>query len=146
MLNIPSVESHDLNMPQSDFVPLADLIGIIYQIRDDYLNLCSKEYSESKGLYEDLTEGKFSFPIIHSIRSEPSSHRLISILQQKKKDPDLQKLAVASMEHTQSFQYCRDKLAILTLAARKLARDLDQGGSGKDYGIQKILDVLAQLD
>jgi geranylgeranyl diphosphate synthase, type III len=142
---MPFRATHITDTPPSDYVPLVDLIGIIYQIRDDYLNLCSKEYSKGKGLCEDLTEGKFSFPIIHSIRSQPSTHLLISILQQKTKDPNLQKLAVASMEHTQSFQYCREKLALLTQAARKLARDLD-GGMGRDHSIQEILEILARLD
>ncbi len=52
-----------------DFLPLADLIGLIFQIRDDYMNLQSKQYEDNKGFAEDLTEGKFSFPIIHAIRS-----------------------------------------------------------------------------
>jgi geranylgeranyl diphosphate synthase type 3 len=135
MYEIPKHKRHVTYTSHSNFILLADLIGIIYQIKDDYINLCSTEYSKGKGLCEDLTEGKFSFPIIHSIRSEPSSHRLLSLLQQKTKDPDLQKLAVACMENTQSFQYYRDKLSILTQAARKLAKDLDPGCKGKDRGI-----------
>ena len=52
-----------------DFLPLADIIGLLFQIRDDYMNLQSTEYADNKGFAEDLTEGKFSFPIIHAIRS-----------------------------------------------------------------------------
>ncbi|KAJ5727078.1 terpenoid synthase [Penicillium malachiteum] len=63
-----------------DRVDLVNVMGLIFQICDDYLNLCDMTYGKNKGLYEDLTEWKFSFPIIHSIRSNPSSHRLISIL------------------------------------------------------------------
>lgn len=50
-------------------IPLVNLIGLLFQIRDDYMNLQSGDYAENKGYCEDLTEGKFSFPIIHSIRS-----------------------------------------------------------------------------
>ncbi|KAG3193954.1 Geranylgeranyl pyrophosphate synthase, partial [Phytophthora cactorum] len=69
-----------------DCVPLVNLIGLIFQVRDDYMNLSSKEYSNNKGMCEDLTEGKFSFPVIHSIRSNPSNLQLVSILKQKTSD------------------------------------------------------------
>ena len=38
------------------------------------------QYTENKSFCEDLTEGKFSFPIIHGIHSDPGSTKLISIL------------------------------------------------------------------
>lgn len=52
----------------SDYIELVDLLGLYFQIRDDVINLQSKEYMETKGYCEDLTEGKYSFPIIHAIR------------------------------------------------------------------------------
>ena len=58
--------------------PLIDSIGLFFQIRDDYANLCSKEYADSKSFCEDLTEGKFSFPIIHSLKNT-NDKRLLSI-------------------------------------------------------------------
>jgi len=33
----------------------------------------------NKSFCEDLTEGKFSFPVIHSIHAAPHDRRLISI-------------------------------------------------------------------
>ncbi len=38
---------------------------------------------DNKGFCEDITEGKFSFPIIHAIRAGPHDHRLLSILKQR---------------------------------------------------------------
>ena len=38
------------------------------QIRDDYINLTSTDYAANKSFAEDLTEGKFSFPILHAIK------------------------------------------------------------------------------
>ena len=32
----------------------------------------------NKGFCEDITEGKFSFPIIHAVRSQPGNHQLLS--------------------------------------------------------------------
>jgi geranylgeranyl diphosphate synthase, type III len=60
-------------------VPLVNLIGILFQIRDDYQNLQDTQYTTNKGLCEDITEGKFSFPIVHAIRSRPDDRQLISI-------------------------------------------------------------------
>lgn len=53
-----------------DLIPLANALGILYQIRDDYLNLFSEEMFEQKGFADDLSEGKFSFPLIHAINYE----------------------------------------------------------------------------
>ena len=63
----------------SDYVPLVNLIGILFQIRDDYQNLQDTTYTNNKGLCEDITEGKFSFPIIHAILARPDDRQLISM-------------------------------------------------------------------
>jgi geranylgeranyl diphosphate synthase type 3 len=125
-----------------DCVPLANLVGLIFQIRDDYMNLSSKEYSNHKGMCEDLTEGKFSFPVIHSIRAEPNNLQLINILRQKPTDVQVKRYAVAYMESTGSFEYTRKVLAVLIERARKMAEDMDQG-EGRAQAIQKILDKMA---
>lgn len=62
-----------------NYAPIADLIGILFQIRDDYLNLQDPEYMNGKGLSEDITEGKFSFPMIHSISINPHDNQVISL-------------------------------------------------------------------
>ncbi|KAL3762380.1 hypothetical protein ACHAW5_000642 [Stephanodiscus triporus] len=50
-----------------DYVPLVNDLGLYFQIRDDLLNLADEEYMKGKSFCEDLTEGKFSYPIIHCI-------------------------------------------------------------------------------
>ncbi|VDO61612.1 unnamed protein product [Heligmosomoides polygyrus] len=56
-----------------DFRNLLRQMALFFQIRDDYLNLVSDDMAKQKSFAEDLTEGKFSFPIIHAIRSSPVS-------------------------------------------------------------------------
>ncbi|KAH8169273.1 polyprenyl synthetase domain-containing protein [Sarocladium implicatum] len=120
-------------------VPLVDLFGLIFQIRDDYMNLSSTEYSNNKGMCEDLTEGKFSFPVIHSIRTNPSNLQLVNILKQKTTDVQVKRYAVAYMESTGSFEYSRGVIAVLIERARKVAEELDDG-TGRAKAFQKILD------
>jgi geranylgeranyl pyrophosphate synthase len=59
---------------------------------------------------KDLTEGKFSFPIIHSINTAPGDTTLISILKQRSEDEAVKAYAVRYMESTGTFKYCRDNL------------------------------------
>ena len=131
-----------IDVANRDCVPLVNLIGIIFQIRDDYQNLSSPEYSHNKGLCEDLTEGKFSFPIIHSIRAEPGNLQLLNILKQKPYDEQVKRYAVAYMEGTGSFDYCRKVLATLTERARTLTEELDEDGK-KGKGVLRILDKMS---
>lgn len=124
-----------------DCVPLVNLIGLVFQIRDDYQNLQSTEYSENKGLAEDLTEGKFSFPVIHSIRSDPGNLQLINILKQRTSDEEVKRYAVKYMDGTGSFEYTLKVLDVLIQRARKVAEDIDNNrGEGRNKGIEMIID------
>ncbi|KAI6249691.1 Geranylgeranyl pyrophosphate synthase [Erysiphe necator] len=125
-----------------DCIPLVNLIGVIFQIRDDYQNLSSQDYSDNKGLCEDLTEGKFSFPIIHSIRARPDNMQLLNILKQKTNNEQVKRYAVSYMEETKSFEYCRKVLMTLIEKAKKMIAELDDG-SNQGQGILKILEKLA---
>lgn len=138
-LGIKLMQGESPHAETIDCVPLVNLIGLIFQIRDDYINLASKEYSAHKGMCEDLTEGKFSFPIIHSIRSNPSDLQLVSILKQKTSDIQVKRYAVTYMQRTGSFEYTRKVIATLIERARRLTMELDQG-RGKADGVMKILD------
>ncbi|ELU35580.1 polyprenyl synthetase domain-containing protein [Rhizoctonia solani AG-1 IA] len=64
--------------PKVDYVPLVNLIGVYFQIRDDYMNLQSGQYASNKGFAEDLTEGKFSFLVVHAVRADRSNRQVLS--------------------------------------------------------------------
>ncbi|OIW31542.1 hypothetical protein CONLIGDRAFT_572996 [Coniochaeta ligniaria NRRL 30616] len=127
-----------------DCVPLVNIIGLIFQIADDYKNLFSKEYTDNKGMCEDLTEGKFSFPVIHSIRSDPTNLQLLNILKQKTEDEGVKRYAVAYMERTGSFEYTRQVLDVLTVRARKMIDEVDEG-RGRAKGVHKILEKITAI-
>ncbi len=77
---------------EDEFCQLSRLMGIYFQIRDDYANLCLEEYAENKSFAEDFTEGKYSFPIIHAVSAkEPRGERIRSILKQRTTDIEVKK-------------------------------------------------------
>lgn len=114
-----------------DCVALVNVMGLVFQICDDYLNLSNTAYTENKGLCEDLTEGKFSFPIIHSIRSNPGNHQLINILRQKTKDDEVKRYALQYMGSTGSFKHTQNVVRELRERALQLIDEIETGGSGK---------------
>lgn len=112
--------------PDIDLIPLANLFGIIYQIQDDYLNLQSSDYSNNKGYCEDLTEGKFSFPIIHAIRYDTNNKELINILKQKTDDNRLKEYAVNYMKDvSQSFSHARTVIEKYHLEALEIIKQIN---------------------
>eukprot|EP01137_Pigoraptor_chileana_P031974 Opistho-2@1620 len=112
---------------RSDFNPILDALGLYFQIRDDYANLQSAEYTENKSFCEDLTEGKFSFPIIHSITTDTSTRELLNILRQRTTDNDLKKYCLECMRRTGSFEYTKNELKVLE--GRALDRIRELGGN-----------------
>ncbi|PWY77502.1 terpenoid synthase [Aspergillus heteromorphus CBS 117.55] len=130
-----------------DCVSLVNVMGLIFQICDDYLNLSSTTYTKNKGLCEDLTEGKFSFPIIHSIRSNPGNHQLISILKQKTKDEEVKLYAVSHMESTGSFAHTQGVVRELREKALALIDEIDgEQPDGRDEGamVRAILNKITE--
>lgn len=125
-------------------VPLVNVLGLIFQICDDYLNLSNTTYSENKGLCEDLTEGKFSFPIIHSIRADPGNVQLINILKQKTKNEEVKRYALSYMERTGSFEYTRKVVAQLREKALTLIDEID-GEQGEGDMVRAILEKIVEL-
>lgn len=128
----------------SDCVPLVNTIGLLFQILDDHLNLKSARLSAQKGFAEDLTEGKFSFPVIHAIRADPSNLVLVNVLKQKTTDPEVKKYAVQYMERKGSFDYSARCIRELREKALKLVEEGqravgDDGRKGAD-AIRAIVD------
>jgi geranylgeranyl diphosphate synthase type 3 len=70
----------------------------------------SKQYNSAKGFCEDLTEGKFSFLIIHAIaHSREANNEVLNILKQRTEDVNLKKRVLKIMrERTKTFDYTRE--------------------------------------
>ncbi|GKT71922.1 geranylgeranyl pyrophosphate synthase [Colletotrichum tofieldiae] len=60
------------------------LFGRFFQVRDDFMNLSSNEYSNLKGFCEDLDEGKISYPMVLALRQSPEyRNQIMGILRQQ---------------------------------------------------------------
>ncbi|XP_061083326.1 geranylgeranyl pyrophosphate synthase [Conger conger] len=123
-----------------DLKPLLDTLGLFFQIRDDYANLHSREYTENKSFCEDLTEGKFSFPTIHAIRSKPESTQVQNILRQRTENVDVKRYCLDYLEKAGSFEYTRQTLRDLETKAHALVRDL-----GGNPGLEALIELLSHL-
>lgn len=131
-----------------DCVPLVNTIGLLFQILDDHLNLLpASRVSSTKGMCEDLTEGKFSFPVIHAIRADPSNLELLNILKQKTTDVQVKKYAVSYMERKGSFEYSKRCIEVLRRKAMGLVDGLkrDVGGEDGEVGASGVMGILEKM-
>lgn len=122
-------------------------IGLLFQILDDHLNLSpTSGYSSLKGLCEDLTEGKFSFPVIHAIRADPSNQILINILKQKTTDEEVKRYALKYMESKGSFEYSKKVIDELRGKTEDLVKGIEQGlGDRGKEGAEALRTMLGRL-
>lgn len=130
-----------------DCTPLVSTIGLLFQILDDHLNLSpTSGYTNLKGLCEDLTEGKFSFPVIHAIRADPSNQVLTSILKQKTTDEEVKRYALKYMESKGSFDYSKRVLEELRAKVEEHVRVVEErlGEPGRE-GAEALRVLLGRL-
>ena len=122
----------------TDFTNLVNNLAMYFQIRDDFINLADEEYMKSKSFCEDLTEGKFSLPVIHCIRKDPEDTRLASILKQHTDDTDVKRYAQRILKEAGSLAYTRDKCSELK---QQCVQEIEALGGNKP-----LLQILQLLD
>ncbi len=88
----------------------AEALGLAFQIQDDVLDLTTKEFAARKGgLGQDITEGKRSLIVIHTLeKAKPADKkRLISILKMHTSDQKLKDEAMRIMKRYHSIEYAK---------------------------------------
>ncbi|KAF7586323.1 hypothetical protein BBP40_009070 [Aspergillus hancockii] len=87
---------------------LVSYLGQHFQIRDDYKNL-TEDYTRQKGFCEDLDEGKFSFPLVHALTTQPKNFRLRGILVESRQSEgislSLKKCILDQLKEAGSMEY-----------------------------------------
>jgi geranylgeranyl diphosphate synthase type I len=89
----------------------AETLGIAFQMKDDVLDLTSSQFTEKKGgRGQDITEGKRSLPVIHTVKVARGRDRkrLIEILAMHTSDENLKEEAIAIMQKYDSIEYVKE--------------------------------------
>jgi geranylgeranyl diphosphate synthase type 3 len=98
--------SPHLKIRNGNFNSLLNEFGILFQILDDFLNLNSKSFHKKKGFCEDLSEGKFSYPIIDGIEKELNNNNktnsgsesiIQNILKKKTSEKSLKEIVLSKL-------------------------------------------------
>ncbi len=85
-------------------------IGVAFQIQDDILNIDESKVSESKGgVGDDITEGKISLMVIHTLKkaSEGDKKSLLSILAEHTTDKEKISKAISILNKYDSIKYSK---------------------------------------
>lgn len=89
----------------------AESIGVAFQIQDDVLDLTGKKFVKKKGAPGmDISEGKRTLMIIHTLRTATSKdrNRLKQILKMHTKDQRLRDEAIAILKKYKALEYARE--------------------------------------
>ncbi|KAH9258956.1 hypothetical protein BASA82_000311 [Batrachochytrium salamandrivorans] len=100
---------------ETNLLALSDDLACYFQIRDDFINLASPKFHKSKGFCEDITEGKLSFIVLHSlVRLELAQKQELALILQSKTTARAQvKRALMLLHTTGSFDYTQQYLTTL---------------------------------
>jgi geranylgeranyl pyrophosphate synthase len=100
----------------------AEALGVAFQIQDDVLDLTSEKFGEKKGgRGQDITEGKRSLVVIHTLEKAKSTDKenLLRILKMHTTDQELKDDAIEIMERYNSIEYARQFAKKLTAESWK---------------------------
>ncbi len=94
----------------------SETIGVAFQIQDDILNLIESGVAETKGgVGEDITEGKRTLMVIHTLKkaSQEDRKRLVEILNMHTTDQSLRNEAIAIIKKYGAIEYSKEKARAL---------------------------------
>lgn len=88
----------------------AETIGIAFQIQDDVLSASSEDFQNKKGFGDDITEGKRTLMVIHTLNkaSEDDRKRLLEILNMHTRDDKLIKEAIEILKKYDAVNYVKE--------------------------------------
>jgi len=92
----------------------AESIGVAFQMQDDVLDLTGKEFAEKKGgVGQDITEGKRTLMVIHTLKNASSEERkrLIQILNLHTSNQALRDEVIALMQKYRAIEYVKSTAA-----------------------------------
>ncbi|KAK1595398.1 geranylgeranyl pyrophosphate synthetase [Colletotrichum navitas] len=131
-----------------DLRKLMTLLGRYFQIRDDYMNLVSDQYNDSKGTCEDLDEGKYSYIMIHALRNaQPKTLNILQGLLQQRKvagraGPGQKELFLEIFRETGSLQHTAVLLRNIRIAIIAEVEVVEQSTGRTNDRLRMLLEAL----
>ncbi len=112
----------------------AESIGVAFQIQDDILNLIGEKFGESKGVGEDIHEGKRTLMAIHALEKadKKDAERLREILLMHTSDRKLIREAIDIIKKYESIEYAKKKAREIVSNAWKDLDPLLRPSNAKD--------------
>ncbi|EIT82866.1 geranylgeranyl pyrophosphate [Aspergillus oryzae 100-8] len=145
MLRIMEIEANAT--PNDELRHLITLLGRYYQIRDDYQNLASDEYTAKKGFCDDLSEGKFSFPLIHLLEHSSNVSTLHKMIFDRQPvdegeiSDETKSYIISQMEEVGSLDYTQDVLKSLFSSIWETVERIEEA-MGKNMGFKGLCQIL----
>ncbi|CAH1375953.1 unnamed protein product [Tenebrio molitor] len=120
---------------------LVTTLGQLFQIWNDLVTLKSEKQTLANSFCADITEGTFTFPIIHAIQTHPHDDKIINILKQRTTSYELKKYFVSILEKYGSFDYT---LEVLNKLKNEAVQEVERLGGNPyiDNVVEYILDKL----
>jgi len=118
------------------------LVGLAFQIQDDYLDVVSDEEDIGKPVGSDIVEGKMTLMVVHALAnaSDDDKERLISILQAN--NEDLVDDAIGIFNKYGSIEYTRN-IALDNVKSAKELLDVLEDSEAKD-SLKMIADFVLE--
>lgn len=120
------------------------LIGMAFQIQDDYLDVVSSEEKLGRRVGSDIVEGKMTLMVVHTLSaaSPEDKEELISILNSQSEDEQNVKKAISIFDKYGSINYTRD-IAQDNVKKAKEQLDLIDDSPAKD-ALDQMADFMLQ--
>ena len=113
----------------------AESIGVAFQMQDDLLDLTGEKFAQTKGgIGQDITEGKRTLMVIHTLKTATGENRkrLIHILNMHTSDQKLRDEAIGIMEENNAIIYVKNKAKTMVEASWREVDALLKPSEGKE--------------
>ncbi|EMF09423.1 terpenoid synthase [Sphaerulina musiva SO2202] len=160
LLRVMSPVEHVMAVNVDVISKVVDVMGLQFQILDDLKNICDEKMAKQKGFFDDLTEGKFSYPIAHAIWKEknhntpPSpenssserKHLLIEFLAMRTQDNTIKIEAIQCLQRAGSLNHTKQVLKTLDQRARFLMGEVGVKNPLLEKVLDQLVDGLGRMD